>query len=52
MIRRGDGAQALKLRFAELLNERRECFERANICNQYKLLQDIMTIVSASRGIG
>ncbi len=52
MIRRGGGAQALKLKFAELLNERRECFERANICNRYKLLQDIRITVSASRGIG
>jgi hypothetical protein len=42
--KRGGGAQALKVGSAELLNESRECFERANICNQTKYLQDKIII--------
>ncbi len=41
LIKRGAGVQVLKVRFVELLNESRECFERANICNQSKSLQYI-----------
>ncbi len=43
LIKIGGGAQALKVRIAELLNESRECFDRLNICNRSKLLEDIMT---------
>jgi hypothetical protein len=46
LIKRGGGAQALKVRFEEFLLEGRECFERANICNQSKLLPDNMLSVS------
>ncbi len=40
LIKRGGGAQALKVGSAELLNESRYYFERANICNWSKLLKD------------
>jgi hypothetical protein len=36
----GGGANELKERFAELLSESRECFDRLNICNLSKSLQD------------
>ncbi len=31
--RKGGGTQVVKVRFAELLNESRECFKKENICN-------------------
>ncbi len=42
LIERGGRAQALKVRFADLLNESRYCFLTVNICSQSKLLQDII----------
>ncbi len=36
LIKRGGGAQALKVKFAKMLNESRECFERVNTSNQSK----------------
>jgi hypothetical protein len=40
LIKERGRAQALKVSFAGLPNESRECFERANIYNRSKLLQD------------
>jgi hypothetical protein len=39
-IKRGGGAQALKVWAQNCLIKIRECFTRANICNQSKLLHD------------
>jgi hypothetical protein len=41
MIKGRGGAYALKVRFAGLPNESRECFKRVNICNRSKSFQDI-----------
>jgi hypothetical protein len=39
---RGGGAPTFGSKREELLFKVRECFVRMNICNQYKLLNDIM----------
>jgi hypothetical protein len=43
LIKRGHGAQALKVRFAALPNGNREYFDRSNICNQCNSLHDNYT---------
>ncbi len=44
LIKRRGGVQVHKVRFEELLNESRECFERANFCNQSKLFHYVMSL--------
>ncbi len=44
LIKRRGGAQVHKVGFEELLNESRECFERANLCNQSKLFHYVMSL--------
>ncbi len=48
LIKTGGGLQTPRVELAELLHEIREYYERVNICNRSKLLQDIFKNQSLS----